>query len=99
MENVTILDGLILTVVSMALVYLVLAALWGFIELVHRFIGDETPEPAASRPKAPAKSASKPLASGGNPKLKKAAEIVAVLTAYEEDPSQNYEIVESKKIN
>ena len=32
-----LLDGIILTVVAMVVVFIVLGALWGVIELVHRF--------------------------------------------------------------
>ena len=92
MESVSIGDGLILTVVAMVLVFIVLAALWGFIELVHKIVGDEPEEAPKATAPAPA------VAPASNSELQTVAEVTAVIAAHEEDPKNDYEIVETKRI-
>lgn len=92
MESVSIGDGLILTVVAIVLVFIVLAALWGFIELVHKVLGDEPEETPKAVAPAPA------TAPASNSELQTVAEIMAVIAAHEEDPKNDYDIVETKRI-
>ena len=39
MDSISIYDGLILTVISMLVVFIVLAGIWGLIEITSRLVG------------------------------------------------------------
>lgn len=97
MESISIYDGLILTIVSMLVVFSVLAAIWGLVELVARFV------PAAEPTTKPA---SKPVAANTqnvntlapNQKYQQVAEMMALILASEDEPDKKFEITESKRI-
>lgn len=97
-------DGLSVTIVAMIVVFVVLAAIWGLMEIIHRFAADRKAPISA-----PEKHAS-PLAAdhGKTPenatswiqdeKRETAAAIAALVQAYEDYPSKKYEIEEVKRI-
>lgn len=98
MENFTIIEGLILTIVSMLTVFIVLASIWGLVELttklIARFETDET------KPETPVKHvANEPAAPlVAHPKHQKVAEIMALILASEDQPNKKFEIVISKRV-
>lgn len=93
MDTITITDGLILTVVAMLVVFLVLASIWGLVELVAKFMPTST-KPTTEIP-VTALSTNNTVE---NPKHKKVAEIIALVLASEDKPDKKFEIVESKRI-
>lgn len=95
MESISIIDGLMLTVVSMLTVFVVLIALWGITELTAKLVnGSEKAEPAPAKPK-PAVNTNN-LAP--NKKHQQVAELVALALASEDEPNKKLEIQESKRI-
>lgn len=101
METVSIMDGLVLTVVSILVVFTVLTAIWGLIELVSKFftvIGskEELAVPAASSPVATNNVSSQTL--NVNEKNKQAAEVISLVLASEDQPNKKFEIVDSKRV-
>lgn len=96
MDTITIYDGLILTVVAMLVVFIVLALIWGFVELVAKLLPNDepVPEPALASNVRPTPHHN----TNENPKHKKAAEITALVLASEDEPDKKFEIVESKRI-
>lgn len=98
MESISIYDGLILTIVSMLVVFAVLAAIWGLVELISRFVRE--PETVTESPGGRATPAKPqqvdPLAS--NKKHQQAVEMMALVLASEDEPNKKFEIVESKRI-
>ena len=98
MESISLADGLILTVVSMLLVFLVLGAIWLLIELVSKFIG-ESPMETGHKP-APVSTnlAGKTESLAENEEHKFVAEMMALVLASEDEPDRKFEIVESKRI-
>ena len=100
METVSIMDGLVLTVVSMLVVFIVLTAIWGLIELVSKIlisIGSkgEIAVPASS-PVATNNASSQTL--NVNEKNKQAAEVISLVLASEDQPNKKFEIVDSKRV-
>ena len=97
MESISIIDGLMLTVVSMLTVFVVLIALWGITELTAKLVNGS--EKAESTP-APAKP--KPTVNTNNlaPNIKhqQVAELVALALASDDEPNKKLEIQESKRI-
>ena len=94
MDTITIYDGLILTVIAMLTVFIVLALIWGLVELVAKFIS--TDEPTLEAVLAPS-----PITypkTSENPKHKKAAEIIALVLASEYEPDKKFEIFAAKRI-
>lgn len=101
METVSIMDGLVLTVVSIMLVFTVLAAIWGLIELVSKILisigsKEELAVPAASSPVATNNVSSQTL--NVNEKNKQAAEVISLVLASEDQPNKKFEIVDSKRV-
>lgn len=94
MDTITIYDGLMLTIVAMLVVFLVLASIWGLVELVAKFMTTDEPNSKA----IPAGSPSPQPEMSDNPKHKKAAEIIALVLASEDETDKKFEIVESKRI-
>ena len=95
MESISIIDGLMLTVVSMLTVFVVLIALWGITELTAKLVnGSEKVEstPAPAKPK-PAVNNLAP-----NKKHQQVAELVALALASDDEPNKKLEIQESKRI-
>lgn len=98
MESISIYDGLILTVVSMLVVFSVLAAIWGLVEITSRFARD--PEPVTESAKTKVSSA-KPQDSNTltpNQIHQQAVEMMALVLASKDEPDKKFEIVESKRI-
>lgn len=98
METISLAEGLNLTIVSMLIVFIVLAAIWGLVELVSKFI--PTPEPQVERRQREQSSASsqKTEQRVENPKNKKVAELMALILASEDQPNKKFEIIESKRV-
>lgn len=94
MDTITIYDGLGLTVVAMIVVFIVLASIWGLVELVAKFM--TVPEPLLDN-NAGENSLPQPKLID-QPKHKKVAEIIALVLASEDKPDKKFEIVESKRI-
>lgn len=102
MESISIFDGLTLTIVSMLVVFGVLAAIWGLVELMARFIPEEETAADATRgqstPKSAAASAQSSNTLAPNKKQQQAAEMMALILASEDEPNKKFEITESKRI-
>lgn len=97
MESISIMDGLMLTIVSMLTVFSVLLVLWGLTEMIAKFVNGSDksePAPAAAKP-APAVNTNN-LAP--NKKHQQVAELVALALASEDEPNKKLEIQESKRI-
>lgn len=94
MDTITIYDGLVLTVVAMLVVFIVLASIWGLVELVAKFISNDDPTLEAVLVPSPM---TYPKTSE-NPQHKKAAEIIALVLASEDEPDKKFEIIASKRI-
>lgn len=101
METISIMDGLILTVVSMLVVFSVLGALWGITEWTSKLLGEieETPsvEPTSCfvLPEGEPNGL-KPLPT--NPTHQLVAEIMALTLASEDQSNIKLEIHESIRI-
>ena len=99
MESISLADGLILTVVSMLLVFLVLGAVWLLIELVSKFIGESPMETEHKPAPAAANLAGQTDSLAENEQYKFVAEMMALVLASEDEPDRKFEIVESKRIH
>jgi len=104
MESISIIDGLALTVVSMLVVFTILAAIWGLIELISKFITDNDPQTDTIK-QAQTKQDSRPTPSSTNTdaltpnaKQHQVAELIALVLASEDEPNKKFEIVESERI-
>ena len=94
METISIADGLVLTVVAMLVVIMVLASIWGFVELVAKLLATSG-EPIMESPtisKSPITQMTE------NPQHKKVAEVMALIIASKDKPNKKFEIVQSKRI-
>lgn len=95
MESISLVDGLILTVVSMLLVFMVLGAIGFLIDLIAKFIGEsevvEAPTPVKQT------VSTDPLQV--NEEYKFVAEMMALVLASEDEPNRKFEVVEAKRIN
>ena len=103
METISIMDGLMLTVVSMLVVFLVLGSIWGLVEFVSKIINqlepalDTTDRTSTSNPAAVSTTKTgDSLAT--NQKHQKVAEIMALVIASEDEPNKKFEITESKRV-
>lgn len=98
MESISIYDGLILTLVSMLVVFSVLAAIWGLVELISRFVRETEPisEPVTRQATPATPQQTNPLAPNKN--HQKAVEMMALVLASEDEPNKKFEVVESKRI-
>lgn len=99
MDSISILDGLILTVVSMAVVFFVLAAIWGLVEVTARIIKEddvslESTIPVRNVPVNADHSGSL----SANKAHQQAAELISLVLASEDQPDKKFEIVESIRI-
>lgn len=104
METISIMDGLVLTVVSMFVVFVVLGSIWGLVELVSTFIKQQDPiidsvgtpsttkQPSAAHPQASTNTLSV------NKKHQQVAELMALVLASENEPNKKFEIIESKRV-
>lgn len=99
METLSLIDGINLTVVSMVIVFAVLASIWGLVELVSKFIPEpETPSGSRVRSHPKADLASSDAVMAENSKHKKVAELMALTLASEDQPDKKLEIIESKRV-
>lgn len=96
METISILDGLVLTIVSMLVVFSVLAAIWGLVELIAKIV---------NRPEASLEAAGTPSMNNQavdtlapNPKHQQVAELMALVLASEDEPNKKFEIIETKRV-
>ena len=98
MDSISIYDGLILTVISMMVVFIVLAAIWGLIEITSRLVGGtETMTESIDKQAAPEKTGG-PVVLTPNKKPRTAAEMIALILASEDEPDKKFEITESKRV-
>lgn len=99
MDSISIFDGLVLTVVSMLVVFIVLASIWGLVELTARFINVEEVQLDSESSKQIIPSELKdPSTFSANKAHQQAAELISLVLASEDQPDKNFEIVESKRI-
>ncbi len=94
MENFTMTDGLILTVVSMIVVFILLAAIWGLVELVA-YIINQTPLEDATFEDQTDITNNILVPSRKNQLV---AELISLALASENQPNKKFEIVESKRM-
>jgi len=85
-----LLDGIILTVVAMVVVFIVLGALWGVIELVHRF---------SAEPEILTKEMEVAPAVERDEQREKVAVLAALVMTYEAQPAKKFEVVDVKRVN
>ena len=81
-----IFDGLILTVIAMVVVFVVLGALWGVTEFVHRFSAE------------PEILIEEFVDLESDDEREKVAVLTALVMAYEAQPAKKFEVVEVKRI-
>lgn len=97
METISLLDGLTLTVVSMLVVFIVLASLWGITDLVAYIIRTLEAKDEKQEKVRPVQTS--PIASTAtNKKNQKVAEVMALILASEDEDDKKFEIVESVRI-
>ncbi|WP_338486689.1 OadG family protein [Ruoffia tabacinasalis] len=97
MESISIMDGLMLTIVSMLTVFSVLLVLWGLTEMIAKLVNgsqkvESTPAPAKPKPTVNTNNLAP------NKKHQQVAELVALALASEDEPNKKLEIQESKRI-
>lgn len=101
METFSLMDGLVVTIVAMVVVFSVLASLWFLVELTHKLVGDPTEEKAMRDKKELQRTSATPMtaeALGLDEKRAKVAAITALVMAYEEHPAKKFEIVEVSRV-
>lgn len=99
MESISIMDGLTLTIVSMLVVFGLLAAIWGLIEIIARFVQSTETEAETSEARqsvTPSPTHTDNLAP--NAKHQEVAELMALVLASEDEANKKFEIVETKRI-
>lgn len=93
MESITLLDGLILTVVSMAIVFIVLGVIAYLIDIIAKIVNkEEVKEAPANRVVS-----TNPLQA--NEEYQFVAEMMALVLASEDEPNRKFEVVETKRIH
>lgn len=100
METLSLIDGINLTVVSILIVFAVLASIWGLVELMYKLLPKaETPieSKASSHSRIDEPSTTSALAE--NSKHKLVAELMALTLASEDQPNKKFEIIETKRVN
>ncbi|CZQ93769.1 oadg fam: sodium pump decarboxylases gamma subunit [Trichococcus palustris] len=101
METFSLMDGMVVTVVAMVVVFVVLTCLWFMVELTHKLVGDPTEEKAMSDKKELQRTSATPNATVNivvDEKRAKAAAVTALVMAYEEHPAKKFEIVEVVRV-
>ena len=96
MESISLGEGLILTIVSMLLIFLVLGAIGLLINLIANFVGEEAPRETLVKEKQTVNKKATPLES--HDEYQFVAEMMALVLASEGQPDRKFEIVESKRI-
>lgn len=95
MESISLVDGLILTVVSMLLVFMVLGSIGLLIDVIAKFIGESEVVEAP----APIKQVVSTDPLQANEEYKFVAEMMALVLASEDEPNRKFEVVEAKRIH
>lgn len=90
MEQFSFMDGVMVSIVSMVVVFGVLAALWGLTELVHRVSTDKKPLLEAETVA--------PVVLQSDKQRETAAVLTAIIAAHETNPGKKFEVVEVKRI-
>ncbi len=98
METISLSDGLILTVISMLLVFLVLSAIWILTDFVAKVVNKKELDDEIETKQTFAGVSTESKAPKVNLKNQFAAEIIALILASEDEPNRKFEVVESKKI-
>lgn len=103
METISIFDGLVLTVVSILVVFLLLTAIWGLVELFAKLLNrQETATETVNLHPMSNKLSTFPdensQALVANPKYQQVAEIIALVLASENQPDKKFEITDSKRV-
>lgn len=100
MESISIMDGLILTIVSMIVVFATLASIWGLIELVARYLikDEELVDKSTDLQKSTPLSSEPNKEMTAKPEHQKIAELLALILASEDESDKKFEIIESKRI-
>lgn len=98
MEQVTLGDGLIVTISAMAIVFAVLASLWFLLEMIHKILSMKS-EAAAdmvipSTPTMEQREWELPL----DEKKFKVAKLTALIVAHSDSPATKYEIVNVERV-
>ncbi|WP_320163701.1 OadG family transporter subunit [uncultured Trichococcus sp.] len=97
MEAFSLMDGLVVTVVAMVVVFSVLSSLWILVELTHKLVGDPTEEQVVRDTKEFQRTKATPIEAEAlnlDKRCSKVAAITALVMAYEEHPAKKFEIVE-----
>lgn len=98
METISLFDGLILTVISMFLVFLVLGAIWILTDFVAKVVNKEQPEAETVTKQALVDVSIESNTPKVNPKNQFAAEMIALILASEDESNRKFEVIESKRI-
>lgn len=95
MDDVFLLsDGLIVTLVAMIVVFVILAAIWGLMELVHKCLPENL---AADQSAVSPENLLEPHLLKDE-KREIIAALAALIRAHEEHPAKKYEIIEVKRL-
>lgn len=100
MDTISIMDGLMLTIVSMLVVFGILATIGGLIVIVSKFIPDTETEGNVSKGSQSApKTIATPTGSlTPNVEHQQVTDLMALILASEDEPNKKFEITESKRI-
>lgn len=103
MDTLSLVDGLSLTIVSLLVVFGVLAAIWGIIEIIAKIVqATETESDTSSQPSVSKNQQTKTQTNTNqltpNAKHQQVAELMALVLASEDEPGKKFEIVESKRL-
>lgn len=98
MESISIMDGLVLTIISMLVVFVVLAAIWGLVEIVSSLINQQKPTEESVKAQSATPHPGTVHSIVPNKKHQQVAELIALVLASEDEPNKKFEIIESKRI-
>lgn len=101
MGTFSLIDGLVVTVVAMVVVFAVLASLWFLVELTHKLVGEPTAKKTMSDKNEQQRTSAMPTAIddwGLDGKRAEVAAITALAMAYEDHPAKKFEIVEMIRV-
>ena len=101
MGTFSLIDGLVVTVVAMVVVFAVLASLWFLVELTHKLVGEPTAKKTMSDKNEQQRTSATPIATdelGLDGKRAEVAAITALAMAYEDHPAKKFEIVEMIRV-
>ena len=98
MESISLADGLILTVVSMLLVFLVLGAIGLLINLASKWLGEKPNQAVETKTPQPVNRNTETDSLAVNEEYQLVAEMMALILASEDEPDRKFEVVESKRI-